>query len=68
VLNHNKRLDKVFKLFEFFNELSKNDLEIILDDTKDILEYNNQHYKLYQKEYMCLDSCKKYFEKLNFDK
>jgi hypothetical protein len=68
VLNHNKRLDMVFKLFEFFNDLSKNDLETILDDTKDILEYNNQHYKWYQKEYMCLDSCKKYFEKLNFDK
>ena len=68
VLNHNKRLDMVFKLFEYFNDLSKNDLETILDDTKDILEYNNQHYKLYQKDYMCLDACKNYFEKLNFDK
>jgi len=64
----NKRIDKVFDVFEYINSLSFSDLDQLIIEAHDTLVHNIMFYNRYQSTYKCFDSCKKYFEKLNSDK
>lgn len=64
----NKRIDKVFDIFEYINSLSFSDLDQLLLESHDTLVHNIMLYDRYQSTFKCFDTCKKYFQKLNFDK
>jgi len=67
-LDENKRIDKVFALFEQYNSYSKDQLHELINDMQDVLIHNYKRHIEYREQSLYLQECKKYFEKLNSDK
>jgi hypothetical protein len=52
--NHSERLHAIFKLINDIDKLSINDLKILLDKMKDILEFNMNRVKEFHKKFVTL--------------